>query len=799
MKARWCWILGVVCLGWLGGATPSSADPCGMVPPPYTGPGVPIKRVGPQKTYVFYKRGVESIVLRPAFSGKVDNFGMLIPFPTPPSIRKVPDNIFSHIAAAIDPPEIPVYLWRRRRYRRYRSLAAAPAMRVKRKAKVAKREVRVLRQEAVGMYQVAVLEAGSAKALNRWMSKNGYKYPKGMDKPTNDYIQKGWCFVAVKTRVAGKKSVQPRPGMRRAKPKFPVGGSFDGAVQAMGFRFKSRQLVVPMRLSAFNAGRLRNVVYILAEGPRAIRNIPQKYVVRQLSGKELYRNVTELLPIRVYGGQPHQIPRHRWSYIQRRRRPGPHNGLARTLFASDLRAVSLGKLVLEHETRKKQLLNIGEALKLRGQHIDQSNRKAIQQELAYTVQESLQALRGMTMSVVDGDFPRKVLARENLTFPRYRMAKAKRPKKGRRFCRYNARFLRRRCTYDRGVLTRWQGPMYARPPAPRIVKKPVYKRRRVPKNARTIYQWILRLGNPKTSAQAAQKLREMGVKAIPYLIGESLEGSDAVQRGWSIVVLSDSSRRSVKRALKKISEDSKQPHLVRTWAFAARIKQETTLQGLQAYMSQYYRFRALQRPMRLKIQELLQSQKNVSLRQLFRLSQRFYFLRRMLMPMAEKTGPWKLAKIMTRDKDTYVRRQAASYLAALGRKQASAVAKATIRIYRFRPKARKTPWHGGALYVPSISWDRREAKQLVRQLLSWYIWCSERKQGGQLRQIHNNIRSLRLARAAGYRSPGWRNVGLQRWMIIWKNATSCSEVRQMFRIQNAVQTNASLLESIGCP
>ena len=49
-------------------------DPCGMVPPIYTGNVVPIKRIGLQQTYVFYKDGVESVVIRPGFSGNVDNF-----------------------------------------------------------------------------------------------------------------------------------------------------------------------------------------------------------------------------------------------------------------------------------------------------------------------------------------------------------------------------------------------------------------------------------------------------------------------------------------------------------------------------------------------------------------------------------------------------------------------------------------------------------------------------------------------------------------------------------------------------
>ena len=70
-------------------ASSAAADPCGMVPPIYTGGGQPITRIGEQKTYVFYKDGIETFVIRPGFSGKVDEFGMLIPFPAAPAVRKV--------------------------------------------------------------------------------------------------------------------------------------------------------------------------------------------------------------------------------------------------------------------------------------------------------------------------------------------------------------------------------------------------------------------------------------------------------------------------------------------------------------------------------------------------------------------------------------------------------------------------------------------------------------------------------------------------------------------------------------
>ena len=93
-----------------GTASESMADPCGMVPPIYFGQPPVLARIGEQQTYVFFKDGMETFVIRPGFTGDVDNFGMLIPFPTPPAIRKVPDNIFPQIAAAVDPPEVIIHL-----------------------------------------------------------------------------------------------------------------------------------------------------------------------------------------------------------------------------------------------------------------------------------------------------------------------------------------------------------------------------------------------------------------------------------------------------------------------------------------------------------------------------------------------------------------------------------------------------------------------------------------------------------------------------------------------------------------
>ncbi len=228
-----------------------------------------------------------------------------------------------------------------------------------------KDKVRVIRKEAVGMYEVVVLEAGSSAALKRWIDEHGYRYPTGMDKVCDEYVGDGWCFVAVKTKVGQKEGVQPKPGQRATNPQLPAGSSFDGFVQAMGFRFQTDELVVPMRLSAFNDGELRNIVYLLTDGPRKIRAIPEEYVMRQLPGSQLYKNVTDPLPLRIIGGTEKDLQEWHRRGLAERRNPEPQNGAAKDLFASDILAVASGRLSLPHEEQEKELLAIGERLGLR--------------------------------------------------------------------------------------------------------------------------------------------------------------------------------------------------------------------------------------------------------------------------------------------------------------------------------------------------------------------------------------------------------------------------------------------------
>ncbi len=193
----------------------------------------------------------------------------------------------------------------------------------------------------------------------------------------------------------------------------------------MGFRFRVKELVVPMRLSAFNDGELRNIVYLLTDGPKRIRNIPENYVVRQISGERLVQNVTQPLPLRIIGGTERDLSDWQREYLPRQRDPHPKNGAAKFLFSSDLMAEQSGELALSDEEQEKELLRIGERLGLRGSEIDKLNELQLRVEREKTAQSALAILEKMTLTVIDGDFPREVLAGQNLTFAEFRMPAAR--------------------------------------------------------------------------------------------------------------------------------------------------------------------------------------------------------------------------------------------------------------------------------------------------------------------------------------------------------------------------------------
>lgn len=425
--------------------TVALADPCGMVfnPQPVllfgdatlTDEGGPsLKRDGAQRTWISFDDGVETMVLRPGFVGNVDEFGMLIPFPSPPSIRKVDENVFSHVEAAIDPPAMVLDVL-------YPTLSSGLISSgiggmlgtkgsgssslgdhensgVLVEATLGYYEVEILREEAVGMYEVAVLQAGSPEALQRWMGTHGFGYPEGMEEAVLAYIEARWCFVAIKARVGAGEAALPFPGMRSADTTRPEGSTFDGFVQAMGFRFESEEPVLPMRLSVHNPTDAppRNVVYMLTRQPVRLADLDPDLVVRQVQGQDLSAHLLDPLPLWWRSGNSWDVRPEVLDSFAAQRAPERFNGVARELIASDLLALESRDLELDFEEAQTELLNISEALGLRGELIDARHATVLADQRTEELQDALRRLPLMTLTVLDGHFDPEVLARQDLVF-----------------------------------------------------------------------------------------------------------------------------------------------------------------------------------------------------------------------------------------------------------------------------------------------------------------------------------------------------------------------------------------------
>ena len=809
------------------------ADPCGMVPPIFIGNESPITRIGLQKTYVFHKDGVETFVIRPGFSGKVDNFGMLIPFPNPPELRKVADDTFEQIANAIDPPEVVVDL--RMELLEAADFALAAPMDAMQAAPLMmkKNQVQVLKEEAVGMYEVAVLSAGSAEALKKWMDKNSYKYPEGMDDVTADYISEGWCFVAVKTKVGDRGAVDPQPGQRRVKPDLPDGSVFDGNVQGMGFRFKSEELVVPMRLSAFNKGELRNVVYLLTDGPRKIRAIPEEYVVRQVSGIDLFNNVTRPLPLRIIGGTEKDIPEYRRKQLVKERDPEPKNGIAKELFASDLLAVADGTLSLGHEEQEKELLSIGEYFGLRGTEIDRENALALKEGREETVASGLELLKSMTLTVVDGDFPREVLAKENLKFADYRM-----PRNRNNTLNYDAnRFgpgLKKEgklkigsidwnevdtqvvntrnegesvegglstTSYTTGILFfGFLGVLFLRRSRTTVILAvlmigalavPALASEPTVLDAQD--EMIAQLETSKTAQSAIKSIvananesdsnRETMIKKLLEVINKD---ESIPKRGWAIAALADIGGQDIDEYLLNIHANNSQNKVVRTWAAAARVSMTHTTNGLIEKANLIGQFPSLGRPIGMRIVEDMKvNAGDIRANQVLEVAMKVPQIAAALAPVITAFTPQELVEVMVEGDADQVRRMSAGYLGAIANQgKQEEVASSVVESLMFDAMAKDVPWKGGALFLPGISWDKPNAKKLVGELVRWMLWCDVQNREDEKRQIHNNLRSLALARVAGYQSPGWQEVDTNAWLAAWGKVVGRKGIEKILEEQD---------------
>jgi hypothetical protein len=119
--------------------------------------------------------------------------------------------------------------------------------------------VKVEAQFAVGEYQIVILSATEATALETWLVQNGYKIPSGAASLFKSYIQQGQYFFVAK--------VDPQ------KVTFKDGHA---VLSPLRFDYDSESFALPVRLGLVNsAGEQDLIVYVLSrEGRYEVANFP---------------------------------------------------------------------------------------------------------------------------------------------------------------------------------------------------------------------------------------------------------------------------------------------------------------------------------------------------------------------------------------------------------------------------------------------------------------------------------------------------------------------------------------------
>ncbi|MDC0284756.1 hypothetical protein OAK85_05320, partial [Mariniblastus sp.] len=144
-----------------------------------------------------------------------------------------------------------------------------------------------------------------------------------------------------------------------------------------------------------------------------------------------------------------------------------------------------------------------------------------------------------------------------------------------------------------------------------------------------------------------------------------------------------------------------------------------------------------------------------------------------------------LVEVMVDGDVAQVRRMAAGYLGAIANQgKQEEVATSVVESLAFDAMAKEVPWNGGALFLPGISWDKSNANKLVGELVRWMLWCDVNNKQEEKKQIHNNLRSLALAKAAGYKSPGWQETDTNVWLATWGGVVGRKGIAEILEEQD---------------
>lgn len=232
-----------------------------------------------QRALLHFTNGTERLVIETRFTGAGTNFAWVVPLPSQPVVEAASTGLFPTLQYLFLPPithQVPRYygwilgaigllLVLRLLVRSGSSaifvlmlvfvlfmLAAILPSLSKATAKgggtadAASPPVFILDRQLVGVFETTTIASRDPKALQTWLSENGFVVPTNSEPVIESYVKDGWVFVAAKVRrdQAANHTSTPHP---------------------LSFTFKTERPVYPMRLTGVDNGPLRVELYIFAD------------------------------------------------------------------------------------------------------------------------------------------------------------------------------------------------------------------------------------------------------------------------------------------------------------------------------------------------------------------------------------------------------------------------------------------------------------------------------------------------------------------------------------------------------
>jgi hypothetical protein len=211
-----------------------------------------------QKAIILYDAGREDLVLQVKYEGPVNEFGWLVPVPSVPKVEKGSMSCFYELSRLTQGATVTEGKGTTLR------AASAGSDRV---------AVRVIEQKTVGAYEVAVLAAAEAGSLQRWLEQNQFVYPKDKGGVVEEYIRKGWYFVAMRIQIGAGDSFKlsaPRAATATAVKRSAAGVHAKlarGELHPLQISFDTPRCIFPLKISTVNGHPSEISLYVLAREP----------------------------------------------------------------------------------------------------------------------------------------------------------------------------------------------------------------------------------------------------------------------------------------------------------------------------------------------------------------------------------------------------------------------------------------------------------------------------------------------------------------------------------------------------